>query len=70
MRDIEQIGNMMGNKRRRRAERKKKGCTDKVRYSNLMQAMHAGARTGLDWYRCHWCKGYHLTSTPRYRRKR
>lgn len=23
---------------------------------------NAGVRTGLNWYRCHWCKGYHLTS--------
>lgn len=52
----------MSAKSKRRAAMKRKGCTDKVRYSNLMQAMNAGVRTGLNWYRCHWCKGYHLTS--------
>ncbi len=52
----------MSAKSKRRAAMKRKGCTDKVRYSNLMQAVNAGVRTGLNWYRCHWCKGYHLTS--------
>lgn len=42
--------------------RKRRGCTSKVRYGSLMAAVNAAARTGLNWYRCHWCGGWHLTS--------
>lgn len=48
--------------KRRRTEMKRRACTSKVRYSSLMQVMNAGARTGMDWYRCPYCKGFHLTS--------
>lgn len=48
--------------KRRRTERKRRMCASKVRYSTRMQALNAGVRTGMDWYRCPYCKGFHLTS--------
>lgn len=40
-------------------------CGEKVRYASIMQAVNAGVRTGLTWYRCDYCGGYHLTSANR-----
>lgn len=55
---------MNGKKRKRLL--KTRGCTSKVRYTSLMAAMNAAARTGLNWYRCRYCHGWHLTkiNTP------
>ena len=37
-------------------------CVEKVRYGSEMSAMRAAVRTGNTWYRCPYCRGYHLTS--------
>ena len=46
----------------RRRKRERAVCRGKVRYRDQMAAMHAGALTGMDWYRCPVCRGWHLTS--------
>lgn len=46
----------------RRRERARRMCTSKVRYGSLMAAVDAATRTGLTWYRCPRCRGWHLTS--------
>lgn len=54
----------MGNPRhhaKRRTERKLRSCKSKIRYPNQMVAMHAAVKTGMTWYHCHFCKGWHLT---------
>lgn len=54
------------NRKKRKRLLKARGCTSKVRYASLMAAMNAAARTGLNWYRCRYCHGWHLTkrNTP------
>lgn len=49
-------------RRKRLTKHKKRGCTDKKRFPTQFIAMKVGAKLGLNWYWCHWCKGYHLTS--------
>lgn len=46
----------------RHRERVRRMCTSKVRYPSLMAALDAAVRTGLTWYRCPRCRGWHLTS--------
>lgn len=54
------------NRKKRKRLLKARGCTSKVRYISLMTAMNAAARTGLNWYWCCYCHGWHLTkiNTP------
>lgn len=48
-------------RRRRRTKRLQKSCKSKVRYPNQMTALNAAVRTGMSWYYCRNCGGYHLT---------
>lgn len=49
-------------RRLRKYERKRRTCTGKRRYGSELVAMREGARFGMDWYRCPYCGGWHLTS--------
>lgn len=40
-------------------------CSQKTRFESEMSAMKAGAKLVMDWYRCPYCRGYHLTSKNR-----
>lgn len=40
-------------------------CGRKVRYASEYAAMRAGAKTGMTWYHCPYCHGWHLTSMYR-----
>lgn len=40
-------------------------CSGKTRFAREITAMRAGAGLGMDWYRCPYCGGYHLTSRNR-----
>lgn len=51
----------MGNNRKSRRENIRLHCKPKKSYGNQMAAMNAGIRTGLNWYRCPYCKKWHLT---------
>lgn len=47
---------------RRHTARKHRMCSDKTRFASEIAAMRSGAKFGMDWYRCPYCGGYHLTS--------
>lgn len=55
----------------RKIARRHKACDSKNRYATRGEAETAIAtcasygRTGLHYYRCSYCKGWHLTSHPR-----
>lgn len=40
-------------------------CSDKTRFAGEIAAMRSGAKFDMDWYRCPYCGGYHLTSKNR-----
>lgn len=40
-------------------------CSDKTRFASEIAAMRSGAKFDMDWYRCPYCGGYHLTSKNR-----
>lgn len=40
-------------------------CPEKTRFASELSAMRAGSRLGMDWYRCPYCGGFHLTSKNR-----
>lgn len=48
----------------------RRGCTSKARYGTLMAALDAASRHGLTWYRCPYCKGWHLTSRAKRKPRR
>lgn len=46
-------------------------CEPKTAFATQMHAMRAGAKAGLNWYRCPYCHKWHLTSknTPKHHGK-
>lgn len=50
---------------RRHTARKRRMCSEKTRFASELSAMRAGSRLGMDWYRCPYCGGFHLTSKNR-----
>lgn len=49
----------------RHTARKHRMCSDKTRFASEIAAMRSGAKFDMDWYRCPYCGGYHLTSKNR-----
>ena len=56
--------------RRRRRERERRACTDKVAYPSELAALRVAARIGLNWYRCPYCHKWHLTHRARWKPRR
>lgn len=39
-----------------------KACTNKTKFNHLGHVRRRAHELGMDWYKCKFCDGYHLTS--------